>query len=62
MEPHMITQISNSPYKTVLFKPESKKTIAIICTILGYKYDDEADETILGFLAHLPPFSKENTK
>ena len=62
MEPRMITQISNPRYKNVLFKLEAKKTIAIMCTILGYKNDDEVDETILGFLAHVPPFSKEIPK
>ena len=59
MEHDMITQSSKPPFKTVFFKPESRKSISLIYTILGYKNDEEVDEIILGFLEHLHPIAKE---
>ena len=59
MEHAMITQSSKPPFTTVLFKPESRKSISLIYTILGYKNDEEVDEIILGFLAYLYPTTKE---
>ena len=58
----MITQSLKPPYKIVFFKSKARNIIALLCTILGYGNDDEVEETILGFLAHLPPFSKESPK
>ena len=51
-----------SPYKTIFFKHESREIIALLCIILGYKYDEEVDESILGFLAQLHPVSNEISK
>ena len=47
--------ISNSkpPFKTMFFKPNSRKAIFVLYTILGHKNDDDQiDETQLSFLAY----------
>ena len=59
MELDMITQSSKPPFKTIFFKPESRKTISLSSTILGYKKDEQVDAIILGLLEHLHPIAKE---
>ena len=51
MESGMMTRHSNPPFKTVFFNPYSKKAISLLCTILGYKNDEEVDETLFVFLS-----------
>ena len=60
MDPDMITQHLNPPFKTVFFKPKSKIAISLMCIILCYKNDEELDEALLGFLAHLHPVIKKD--
>ena len=44
-----------SPYETIFFFENYKKSISLICTILGYDSDGTVDDTILGFLNFLTP-------
>ena len=50
------------PLGTNLFKPKAKKIISLFCTILGYKNDEEVDESVLGFLSQLQPITSEAPK
>ena len=53
---------SKPPFKIMFFKPKSRKAISLICTILGYKNDDEVDEALLIILTHIHPTTKECPK
>ena len=42
----------NPPLNIIFFKPKARKIIALFYSILGYKSDEEVDDTMLGFLSH----------
>ena len=43
-------------------KPHSRLCFSVLCTIPGYKNDDKVDETLLSFLTHIHPTTKECPK
>ena len=55
----MASTNQNPPFKTIFFKPNARKIISLLCIILGYKNDEEVDETLLGLLRHLNHAPKE---
>ena len=62
IDPGMITQKYNPPFKTIFFNQTSINNISLLCNLLGYKKGEEVDETLLSFLAQLNHVSKEYPK
>jgi hypothetical protein len=46
-----------STYDTNIFPEISRQVIEIMCTILGYDNDKTVDESILGFMSSIFPYS-----
>ena len=55
IEAGMVTNNQNPSMKKKIFTPEAKNIASLLCSILGYKSDEEVYETILGFMSSLHP-------
>jgi len=53
MEARIVSKNQNPPLNTIFFKIEARRIVSLLCSILGYKSNEEVYETMLGFLSQL---------